>query len=101
MLTDKQVAAFHRDGYLAVDRLLDYELDVRPVIEEYEALLDKLCEQWLRDGLLQENYSGLPFEKRLVEVYRGGCSYEQAFDIALPNSDVAIGHSDTFGSGSL
>jgi len=34
------------------------------------------------------SFSELPFEKRLVEVYRAGCSYEQAFDIALPNSGI-------------
>ena len=88
MLTEDQIASFQRDGYLAVDRLLDYELDVKPVIEEYESLLDDLCQQWLRQGLLKESYDWLPFEKRLVEVYRAGCKYEQAMDIALPNSSI-------------
>ena len=90
MLTCAQVEEFQENGFLAVDRLLDYELDIRPVVEEYEALLDELCEQWVAQGILRESYRGLPFEKRLVEVYRAGCSYEQAFDIALPNSAVDL-----------
>ena len=88
MLTQAQIDEFNENGYLAVDRLLDYDLDIRPVIEEYQQLLDDLCEQWVADGRLHHAYSGLPFEQRLVEVYRAGCTYEQAFDIALPNSAI-------------
>ncbi|MDE2637121.1 MAG: phytanoyl-CoA dioxygenase family protein [Chloroflexota bacterium] len=88
MLTSEQIERFHEDGYLAVDRLLDYELDIKPVIDEYQRLLDDLCEQWVAEGRLDEPYSDLPFEKRLVEVYRAGCDYYQAFDIALPNGNI-------------
>lgn len=86
MLTKEQVAAFQEDGFLAVDRLLDIELDIAPVIDEYQRLLDDLCERWLADGRIADSFSDLPFEERLVEIYRAGCSYEQEFDIALPNS---------------
>ena len=88
MLSREQIDSFERDGYLAVDRLLDYEQDIAPVIEEYEALLDELCRRWVAEGSLNETFARLPFEKRLVEVYRAGCNYEQAFDIALPNGGV-------------
>ncbi len=88
MLSQKQIQEFHQEGYLAVDGLLDYELDIKPVIEEYQSLLDELCEQWMAEGRLPESYGELPFEQRLVEVYRAGCSYEQAIDIALPNSAI-------------
>ena len=88
MLSQDQIDSFDRDGYLAVDRLLDYELDIQPVIEEYQALLDELCREWLAAGQLSETFSHLPFEKRLVEVYRAGCNYQQAIDISLPNSAV-------------
>lgn len=88
MLTGAQIEQFHEDGYLAVDRLLDYELDIKPVIDEYQQLLDDLCEQWVVEGRLADAYSELPFEKRLVEVYRAGCEYYQAFDIALPNGNI-------------
>ncbi len=89
MLTEAQIDSFHEDGFLAVDRLLDYDLDIRPVIDEYQALLDDLCEQWLAQGRIAELYADLPFERRLVQVYRAGCSYEREFDIALPNGDIA------------
>ena len=88
MLTEAQVDDFHDNGYLAVDRLLDYELDLKPVIDEYEQLLEDLCEQWVAEGRLPQPFSDLPFERRLVEVYRAGIKYQQAFDIALPNSKV-------------
>ncbi|MCY4064553.1 MAG: phytanoyl-CoA dioxygenase family protein [Chloroflexi bacterium] len=88
MLTSKQIEQFQEDGYLAVDRLLDYELDIEPVIEEYQQLLDELAEQWVAEGRLESAFSDLPFEERLVEVYRAGCDYYQAFDIALPNGNI-------------
>ena len=88
MLTSEQIERFHEDGYLAVDRLLNYEQDIKPVIDEYQRLLDDLCEQWLAEGRLDDTYGELPFEKRLVEVYRAGCDYYQAFDIALPNGNI-------------
>ena len=89
MLTREQIEQFHEDGYLAVDRLLDYELDIQPVIEEYQQLLDDLCER-VGGGRAPrvQTYRDLPFEERLVEVYRAGCEYYQAFDIALPNGNI-------------
>ena len=68
MLTREQIERFHEDGYLAVDRLLDCELDIEPVIKEYQQLLDDLCERWVVEGRLEHTFSELPFEKRLVEV---------------------------------
>ncbi len=88
MLTQEQIQDFQENGYLAIDQLLDYELDIKPVIDEYQSLLDELCEQWVAEGLLPHSYSDLPFEHRLVEVYRAGCNYYQAMDIALPNGGV-------------
>ena len=88
MLTRTQIEEFQENGYLVLDCLLDYEQDILPVIEEYQQLLDRLCVKWVREGRIQNSYSELPFEKRLVEVYRAGCTYDQAIDIALPNSAV-------------
>ena len=88
MLTPHQIDEFNENGFLAIDRLLDYDLDIAPVIAEYQQLLDVLCEQWVAEGHLRESYSELPFEKRLVEIYQAGCHYEQAIDIAFPNSKV-------------
>ena len=88
MLSPQQIDDFNENGYLAVDGLLDYDLDIAPVIAEYQQLLDKLCAQWVADGRLPEAYSHLPFERRLVEVYKAGLDYAQAIDIALPNAKV-------------
>ena len=88
MLTPQQIGDFHENGYLAVDGLLDYDLDIAPVIAEYQQLLDELCAGWVADGQLPESYSDLPFERRLVEVYKAGLDYTQAIDIALPNAKI-------------
>ena len=88
MLTSQQIDEFNENGFLAVDNLLDYELDLAPVVAEYQQLLDDLCEHWVAEGRLSESYSHLPLEKRLVKVYQAGCHYERAIDIALPNSKV-------------
>ncbi len=92
MLTAQQIDDFNENGYLAVDCLLDYALDIAPVIEEYQRLLDELCAGWVAEGKLSESFSDLPFERRLVEVYKAGCDYAQAIDIALPNGEI---HADT------
>ncbi len=88
MLTSEQIQQFHDEGYLAVDRMLDYESDIAPVIEEYQRLLDELCDEWIAAGRLESSNRDLPFEERLVEVYRAGIDYYQPFDIALPNGGV-------------
>jgi len=88
MLSPQQLDFFDENGYLAVDGLLDYELDIAPVIAEYQKLLDELCAGWVAAGRLPETYSHLPFERRLVEVYKAGLDYTQAIDIALPNAKI-------------
>lgn len=40
-----------------------------PLLEEYEALLDRLCRQWHLEGQLSSTYRGLPFGERLIQVF--------------------------------
>ncbi len=87
-LTNAQLADFQRDGYLAVENLLDLERDVQPVVDEYRALLDELCRAWVAEGRLEQTFSDLPFEQRLVEIYRSGCQYAQPLDISLPGGEI-------------
>ena len=88
MLNADQLEQFHDEGYLAVDGLLDYELEIEPVIHEYETALDGLCQQWVAEGRLGQAFSDLPFEERLVEVYKAGCDYTQPLNISLPRKMV-------------
>ena len=37
MLSQAQLSQFEEDGFLVVEDLLDRELDVEPVVAEYEA----------------------------------------------------------------
>ena len=49
MLSDAQIAAFERDGYLVVPDAVPDILREK-VAAEYEALLDTLYDQWWRAG---------------------------------------------------
>lgn len=88
MLSPEQLTFFENEGYLVVDDLLDLTNDVQPLIDEYMALLDTLCEVWQEQGLITESYSHLPFESRLVELYKHGCDYITYMDISLPQGGV-------------
>ena len=89
MLTQEQLNSFDREGYLVVEDLLDLTRDIEPVAAEYEALLTTLCRRWVDEGRLSDAFEHLPFEQRLVEVYRAGCTYTQPLDISLPGGAIA------------
>ena len=38
--------AFNAQGFLVVENVLDPQLDLDPVVGEYEALLDELTQRW-------------------------------------------------------
>jgi hypothetical protein len=89
VLSHTDIEHFNEQGYLAVDGLLDEKLDIQPVRDEYEALLDRLCEDWQARGLLTSAYRGLPFGQRLIQVYReAGQDYCQHIDITLPQTGI-------------
>jgi hypothetical protein len=79
------LARFEEQGYLAVERVLDLERDLEPVVREYEALLDAEIRRWHAAGKLPSTFDDLPFTRRLAafltEVGPGGY---QALDISLP-----------------
>ena len=83
-LSEDQLEHFEENGFLVVDNLLDIDKDIQPLIDEYKALLDRLCKHWQVQGLIQESYRELPFEKRLVELFIRGCDYARHMDISLP-----------------
>jgi phytanoyl-CoA hydroxylase len=87
-LTQSDVKQFREQGYLVVEDILDLEVDIKPVVDEYVALLDNLCERWHREGKLPSSLAGLPFGERLSRVLNAGGDYFRHFDIALPQSQV-------------
>src|SRR4051812_25327495 len=88
-LTDAQLAHWDTYGYLVLDDVRDLQTDIAPVVAEYEALLDSLCQTWSAKGKLSSTYAELPFSKRLMTVFaESGQAYYQHFDIALPGAGV-------------
>ena len=88
-LDHASVEKFEEEGYLVVENLLDEERDIKPLVAEYEALLDQLATQWWSEGKLAASYQDLPFAQRLTQVIRelgDTCFYH--FEISLPFSKI-------------
>ena len=84
-LDQASVDQFHREGYTVVEDLLDEERDIRPLVNEYTALLDKLATRWYAEGRLVSSYAYLSFGQRLIQVLREvGEGSIQNFEITLP-----------------
>jgi phytanoyl-CoA hydroxylase len=80
---------FKSEGYLLLEGALDVELDIKPVIAEYSALIDTLCRQWHAEGRLSSTYEALPFGKRLSRALNEtGEKYERHVDFALPQNGI-------------
>ena len=67
-LNETRIDQFNRDGYFVVEDLLDSELDLRPVEEEYAARLDHLAAKWYAEGRLSSTYDDYPFGKRMSKI---------------------------------
>ena len=78
---------FEDQGYVVVRGLLDYAEDIRPVREEYGALLESLAYRWHREGKLSSTYDDLPFEQRLAMVASEGVRYTDYFDITFTGKE--------------
>lgn len=83
-LTQTQINAFERDGYLVVNNVLSQGAVLEPVRQEYAALLERWCLRWVAEGKLQASVAALSFEEQLIAVYESGLDYCQALDISLP-----------------
>ncbi len=88
-LSADRLARFAEEGYLVVENLLDQELDIRPVVQEYQELLDRLVERSYAQGKLTSTYRDLPFDQRLTRVMKeSGEPYHMYMDISLPLGDI-------------
>ena len=88
--TDREMfQQFDELGYVVIRGLLDVHLDIRPVVEEYEARLNELADEWYIEGRISDQYQELPFGKRLMKmVAEAGARYGQHFDISLPQKNI-------------
>ena len=79
-------------GYVVMRGLLDWEQDLRPILLEYEAMLDLLAKQWYAEQKLSSAFEGLEFlEKwsRLTpELEETVAGYGSHFDITFIDNPV-------------
>jgi ectoine hydroxylase-related dioxygenase (phytanoyl-CoA dioxygenase family) len=97
-LTADQKHQFGQEGYVVVHGLFDPEADLRPIIAEYEQVLDRLATELHAAGKISQTYAELPFSQRLIEVYKeSGQVHAQYFDFSLPQSGIT--HDTPFWAG--
>ena len=66
-LSADQIAAFERDGFLAIDSLVPPE-DLVAIELEYEALLDRLAHELFDKGKISSAFDTLEFGDRYAAV---------------------------------
>ncbi|MFO0754975.1 MAG: phytanoyl-CoA dioxygenase family protein [Byssovorax sp.] len=79
---------YEERGFVVVRGGLDPEDDLRPVIDEYGALADRLAARWLEDGTISRYDATEKPALRLLQLMRetsGRCF--QHLDISLPTED--------------
>jgi hypothetical protein len=76
-------------GYLVVEDVLDPDRDLRPILDEYAEVLDRVAIMLHRAGSISQTYTELPFGPRLIQITREhGASLSQHFDVSLPQAGI-------------
>jgi phytanoyl-CoA hydroxylase len=71
------------EGYVVVDEVFDPQLDLQPLLAEYNAALDEIASALQASGAIRSTYADLPFEARLIQVcVESGQNFPQAFDFS-------------------
>ena len=89
VLTSAQHERFREEGYLVVERVLDPDRDIAPVLAEYGEVLDRIAASLQAEGILRSTYRDLPFRDRLIRIcIESGRNFPQEFDISLPQTGI-------------
>ena len=64
-LTASQISSFCENGYLLLENVLDAD-DLRPVIEEYSAIIDERAQRLYNEGKVSSLYADEPFVRRVA-----------------------------------
>ena len=67
MLNDSQIATFKEEGYLIIKDLFTDD-DLRPVKDEFSAVVEAQAQQLYQAGRLSTLYENEPFERRLAKI---------------------------------
>ena len=82
-LTEQQLTAFERDGFLAIDRLVD-PADLQEIEAEYEQLLDRLADELFAQGSITDRFASLSFGDRYSRIIAGYPELHRFFNVSLP-----------------
>ncbi len=86
-LTPEQVEHYELEGYVLVRSLLDYERDIKPVLDEYAQVLDRLAHDLYGASEIESLYEDQSFSDRMIACYRdSGRVLSQYFDCSLPQA---------------
>jgi phytanoyl-CoA hydroxylase len=78
-----------RTGYLVLEDVLDPERDLRPLLDEFAEVLDRLAAKLHSTGKIESTYAELAFDERLIAVtHDAGVGLAQNFDITLPQFNI-------------
>ena len=80
---------FDHEGYFLAEGLLDPQTDLEPLKQEYSGLLDRLAQQWHKQGEVSSTHSGLAFSERVCKFTSEGQDCSRYFDIVLPSNATA------------
>src|SRR5215213_3888988 len=87
--TTTLVEQFEAQGYVVVPDVLDPDQDLRPLIDDYEQVLDGLARFWHSEGKVSSAYDALPFNRRFIALFREAKQpWFQHLDISLPQKNV-------------
>jgi phytanoyl-CoA hydroxylase len=80
---------FDQEGYFVAQGLLDPQTDLEPLKQEYSELLDRLAEQWHKEGKVPSTHNHLTFSERVCKFTSEGQDCSRYFDIVLPSNATA------------
>ena len=89
-LSNEQLKNLDQNGYVIVKNALDPAKTVDRVFNEYEFVLDKLCNELFAKGEISSAHDDLNFDERIMAVYQEtNRSHVQYFDFSLPLEEIS------------
>jgi len=80
---------YEREGYLLLRGLLNPEMDLEPIVREYEGILERLIDTLYAAGKISSRYVDLPFGERVMQIQvETGTGLVQHFECALPRINI-------------
>jgi hypothetical protein len=72
-----------------VDNFWDVERDIRPLLDEYDGVLDGIAQRLKAEGTIRSTYADLPFSQRIIAIcLDSGRTFGQEFDFSLPQNGI-------------